>query len=64
MLLKSIAAFSSDIAYNKVWVVLQNDIINRANKFISLLCITITVDDIERSAGGVHDFFLSGILVI
>lgn len=60
ILLKCIAAFSSDTAYNKVSAVLQNDIITRANICLPLMPITITADHSERSAGGVHDFFSEG----
>ncbi len=56
----SIAIFGQKLSSNQVIEVLQKDIITQANWAMTQQPITITAEQCERSAGGLHDFYSEG----
>lgn len=56
----SITLFGQKQLYNQVIGVLQKDIITQANWAMNQQPITITAEQCERSAGGLHDFYSEG----
>lgn len=56
----SIAIFGQKLSSNQVIEVLQKNIITQANWAMTQQPVTITTEQCERSAGGLHDFYSEG----
>lgn len=56
----SITIFGQKLSSNQVIKILQKDIIAQANWAMTQQPVTITAEQCERSAGGLHDFYSEG----